>query len=321
MKKLFLLFSFSVVFLAVYPLPFRERVAELEQKAEKGDSAAMYHLATLYERGFDSIPSDSVRSDSLLRMAALRGYAPAQNLLGYRLYPLSPDSGIYWLRQAAAGGDLKAQSNLAYLLLQSDSSIDMTERARRDSIAAAMLAKGAEAGIPTSISTLADLYREGRGVERDTLRATLLYLEAVSGGLADAEIKLLSMNQGRYRAMQPGEALEEGLRAAKSGAHTVAFDLYMKAAEGNIPRAFTLLGDAYSSAKGTDYNHSLALSNYLKGAEGGDPSAQFILAELLEIFPDALPGTDSGRNPQYWYARAKEQGVNDAKEAMMRLFR
>ena len=310
-----------MVFLGIYPLTLGGRVAELEQKAEKGDSAAMYHLATLYERGYDSIPSDSARSDSLLRMAARRGYAPAQNLLGYRLYYHTPDSGIYWLRKAAASGDLKAQSNLAYLLLQSDSSIDMTERARRDSIAASMLTKGAEAGIATSISTLADLYREGRGVERDTLQATLLYLDAISGGLTDAEIKLLSMNQGRYSAMQPGEALEEGLRAAKSGAHTVAFNLYMKATEGNIPRAYTLLGDAYSSAKGTDYSHALALSNYLKGAEGGDPSAQFILAELLEIFPDALSGADSSRNPQYWYDRAKEQGVNDAKEAMTRLFR
>lgn len=334
MKKLLLIFSFSFLALTSWALTLRERVASLEKEADEGNAEAMYHLSTLYEHGFDSIAPDSIRSRALLDRAAMAGYAPAQNYLGFKLYPEQKDSAIYWLNKAAEGGERKALSNLAYILLEPDSLISPCERISRDSKAAELLAKAAEGGVPTAMASLADLYREGRGVEKDTLKAELLYLDAVSAGLEDAEMKLLSMSHERYGSLSPEEALKEGLRAAHSGAHTVAFNLYQKAAEGDIPRAHTLLADAYSSAKGTDYNHSLALQQYALGALGGDPSAQFILAELLEIFPDALSSIDlplntnnptstdnSQFNIQNLYDMAARSGITSAKEAFQALFR
>ncbi len=337
MKKLLLIFSFSLFAFASGALTLRERVTALEKEAGEGNAEAMYHLSTLYEHGFDSIPSDSLLSRSLLEKSALAGYAPAQNYLGFKLYPAEKDSAIYWLTKAADAGEMKAVSNLAYILLEPDSTLSPKLRSARDSQAVTLLTKASEAGVPTAMASLADLYREGRGVEKDTLQAELLYLDAVSAGLSDAEMKLLSMSHSRYSTLSPEQALEEGLRAARSEAHTVAFNLYRRAVEGNIPRAHTLLADAYSSAKGTDYSHDLALRHYAMGAMAGDPSAQFILAELLEIFPDALnslSGNDEMpaeilnrinthndySSPQYWYSLASQNGITSARDAFRRLF-
>ena len=334
MKKLFILFSFSAIAAIISlapPLPSRaqtlgERVEALEKKAAEGDAEAMYHLSTLYEPGFDSIAADSLRSRRFLKASAEGGYAPAQNYYGFLIYPSYKDAGLSWLAKAADQGDIKAVSNLGFLLLQPDSTINDEQRAEHDLKAAQLLSKAAQADLPAAMATLADLYREGRGVEQDSLEAERLYLGAVARGLPDAERKLLDMNFQRYQTLSPDSALAEGVRASRAGAYTVAFNLYSRAAEGEIPKAFALLGDAYSSAKGTDYNHDLAIRNYYSGAVGGDPSAQFILAELLEIFPDALKDIASEEapseyaSPDFWYEKASSAGVTSARDAFHRLF-
>lgn len=329
MKKLSTLFSFSALAISLFlalpsqALTLRERVEALEKKAAEGDAEAKYHLSTLYEHGFDSIPADSVRARQLLSEAAEGGYAPAQNYYGFLLYPSDHAAGREWLAKAAAQGDMKAVSNLGFLLLEPDSLLDAEQRSARDREAAELLHRAAEADIPTAMATLGDLYREGRGVPLDSLEAERLYLGAVARGLPDAERKLLDMNILRYQTLSPDSALTEGIRASKSGAYTVAFNLYSKAAEGRIPKAYSLLGDAYSSAKGTDYSHELAIRNYYAAAVGGDPSAQFILAELLEIFPDALKGLaplPEYSSPEFWYEKARAAGITSARAAFRRLF-
>lgn len=349
MKKLLLLFSFSLIVLSSWGLTLRDRVADLEAKGAGGDGEAMYHLSTLYEHGFDSIPADSIRAMELLHNSAAAGYAPAQNYLGFKLYKSDPTGAMEWLSKAAEGGEMKAVSNLAYILLEPDSAINMEERTSRDRRAAELLSQASEAGIAAAMTSLADLYSEGRGVAKDTLKAESLYLEAVGRNFPDAEKKLWIMNADRYNSLSPGEALRTGVRASRAGAYTVAFNLYSRAAEtpeeeeekllpDEMARLHTLLADAYSSAKGTDYNHDSALRHYALGAIGGDPSAQFILAELLEIFPDALNDMtiDSNalasgdhdqdiskedlRSPAYWYSRAAASGIMSAREAFARLF-
>lgn len=224
-----------------------EQIETLRCAAQKGDSAAMFHLSTLLERGFDTIPADSLQARTLLVEAARRGFPQAQNYLAFKIYDAQPDSALYWLHKAADAGNPTARANLAFLRLQKDSIIS------------------------------------------------------------------------------PQEALREGLNAAHAGAHPLAFHFYKIAADAGIPKAQTLIADAYSSAKGVDYNHDLALRYYIKAAEAGDPSAQFILAELLEIFPDALNKAEEVKNSEiktkeYYYKKAAEQGVTDAREAFRRLF-
>ena len=92
------------------------------------------------------------------------------------------------------------------------------------------------------------------------------------------------------------------------------------------PRANALLGDAYSKGIGVPYNHQKSIDNFYKAALEGDPSAQFILAELLEIFPDILKNTTTEHLeeefylPSYWYARAAEAGITDSESAYQRLY-
>lgn len=331
---LFLLFTATFIFnsraegVKEAPSPrafsLRQRIEALEKDSSP---EALYHLSILYENGYDSIARDSLRALSLLKTSAERGYAPAQNYLGFRLYTTRPDSALYWLERAAEGGDPKAMSNLAYLILSGQRAADSIISESAYARAVSLLSRSADEGVAPAMAALADLYREGKGVEIDTLRAESLYLDAVKGRFQEAEKKLLSMNLDRYASFSPEQALAEGLRAAQAGAFTVAFNLYSRAAQGDIPRAYTLLADSYSSAKGTDYNHEAALSNYILGALAGDPSAQFILAELLEIFPDALSDrlpegyTDEALSPSYWYALAAAAGVSSARQAADRLFK
>lgn len=318
-KHILLILAFLLPGLCMAVSPsLRDRVADLETRAEAGDSIAMFHLSTLFSCGFDSIPADSVRSVNLLRRSAEAGYPPAMNLLAVAdMKSGNRESAIFWLRKAADADDAKAANNLAFLMLQ-----DSTASPESDARAAQYLDFASRNGIPQAMATLGDLYAAGRGVARDSLQAEDLYLQAVSCGLRDAEVKLMAMNHQRYPFLSPHEALDRGLRAAHNGASTIAFRLFSQAAD-SIPRAMALLGDAYASARGVDYNHAKSIEWFLRAARAGDPSAQFILAEQLEIFPDLLAGEALPQDmlsPQYWYDRAADSGVTDAATAINHLF-
>lgn len=334
MRKLFYILLGAAVLCplaAAIPPDVAHTIANLRTEADKGDGKALFHLSTLYERGYDSIPADTALSLVLLHRSAETGYAPAENYLGYLLYegkmvPQQRDSALYWLDRAARHGDAKAASNLGFLLLNqptADSIADARKAAEYFEIAA-------KAQLPSAISQLADLYRTGRGVETDTLKAENLYLEACALGLENAEKKLLTMMWPKYQNLTPHEALKKGITAANAGADVAALSLYELAASAGEPKAYTLLGDAFSSARGTDYDHDNATAYYFQGAIHGDPSAQFILAEMLDIFPDALNNIleNSDINEElfpvltaapFWYEQASAQGVDDAREAMRRL--
>lgn len=267
-------------------------VERLEHAASAGDSSAMWHLATLYEHGYDSIPADTVRAIALLRASALKGYAPAQNYLGYlfkkgSMVAASRDSSLYWLERAAANGEPKALNNLAYMLITDTAAISASDSVRfADAIS--MLRRAADAGVPEAMAHLGDIYAAGKGVAPDTIAAKNYYLNATSRGLADAERRLWWLMGDKYNSLSPDSALQEGLKARDANAPTVAFRLFHKAAEAGIAQAYTLVADSYAGAKGVDYNHELSLQYYIKGALAGDAEAKRILKELLEIFPDIL---------------------------------
>lgn len=324
----FLLIAF-LFFSAGYPYAQRgdlsAMIANLKELAEKGDASALYHLSTLYEHGYDSVPADSLLSRKYLYQSAEKGYPAAMNYHGYLLYADSPtenrDTAIYWLEKAAEAGDFKAMNNLAYVLLDGSAGDDEVKRGIE------LLTAASVAGVPAATDRLADLYRLGKGVVTDTVMARKLYLEAISKGAPDSEKKLLSLLLLEFEKMSAEEALQEGIIMSEAGARRAAFILFNKAVENDNPKAHTLLADAYAGAKGTDYNNKKAMEHYVKGASGGDPSAQFILAELLEIFPDILSEySDLTLNPEmssptWWYEKAARQNVTDAATAIERLFK
>lgn len=259
--------------------------AGLREQAEKGDAGAMNYLGYLLVTGTDSVAQD----------------------IG---------EGLVWLTRAASAGDVKAASNLGWLYLQGD----ILEQDLEQSVA--WFLKAAEAGLPVARSVLGDLYRDGKGVGQDSLKADSLYREAFEGGLADAGYKLYDLNSSAYEKMTPEEMVETGKYYYLRGAPSQGVKLFYAAADSGNADALALLGDAYTRASGVPYDYDLSLKYYAKAAVKGNPSAQFVLGELLEIFPDALSKLEEGDFPEgisddasYWYSAASAGGVSDAETA------
>lgn len=299
----------------------------LIERAEAADADATYHLARLYETGYDSIPADTLQSVALFRRAAELGSLKAQNYYGYLLYNgigMKRDvaKGLEWISQAAIGGDLSAANNLGYMILTSD----MPEQQKAYKEAAHWLEKAADGGVPSAMSMLADLYREGKGVEKDTLQAVALYNRAIEAGMPDSQLKLLEMMHQDWSRLEPEEAVATGIYYYTHRAPTIGVTLFEQAAEQGNAQAMALMGDALTRALGASYDYDLGLDYYFRAAVAGNPSAQFVIAELLEIFPDAL---DSFRidksgdyaDPHYWMEKAARAGVFSAEDATQTLLK
>lgn len=226
---LFLIMIASLIAAAMTP-EARRSFEAFQQRAEAGDPAAQFRLSAILEKGYDSIPTDSARALCLVRRAAQADYPPALNYLGYlygtgyivagdTLQKVNKDSMITCLTKAADLKDPKAISNLAYLLLESNS--------------------------------------------RDTVSDATLQAKA--------------------------ETVDSTLQA----------------------KAYALLGHAYSHGIGVTYDHTEANRCFAKAALLGDPAAAFIIAETLEIFPDAisslLPPEEAAKMPDA--ATLKEQAA------------
>lgn len=291
----------------------RRAFRQFEQRAENGDAEAQYRLATVLETGWDSVPGDSVRALELMRRSAQAGFPPAMNYLGYlygkgykvgdrELIPVDRDSSVMWLRRSADAGDPRAVSNLAYLLLNDTASAYPSEarlQAQNDSIAFVYLQKGASAQIPTAFSMLGDMYRDGRWVKRDTLKAAANYEAALERGLGDAEARLIALMGHRWQRLSQDSAFHLGLRYYTGYAPGAGVLLLEHASEipdttgitdttGISARAMALLGDAYSRGVGVKYSHDKSLEYFARAALAGNPSAMYILAETLEVFPEVL---------------------------------
>lgn len=330
----------------------RRAFRQFEQRAENGDAEAQYRLATILETGWDSVPADSVRALDLMQRSARNGFPPAMNYLGYlygkgykvgdrKLIPVDSDSSVMWLRRSADAGDPRAVSNLAYLLLNDTASACSTEarlhtQVQNDSIAFVYLQKGASAQIPTAFSMLGDMYRDGRWVKRDTLKAAANYEAALERGLGDAEARLIALMGHRWQRLPQDSAFNLGLRYYTGYAPGAGVLLLERAAEvpdtvGIGARAIALLGDAYSRGVGVKYNHDKSLEYFARAALAGNPSAMYILAETLEVFPDALqdlpadfPDRDVAvsrlSDPARLRAEADRCGIHTSTDAHRALF-
>jgi TPR repeat protein len=336
----------------------RRAFRQFEQRAENGDAEAQYRLATVLETGWDSVPADSVRALSLMQRSAQNGFPPAMNYLGYlygkgyevgnrELIPVDRDSSLMWLRRSADAGDPRAVSNLAYLLLNDTVSTLSSEtrlhtKAQNDSIAFVYLQKGASAQIPTAFSMLGDMYRDGRWVKRDTLKAAANYEAALERGLGDAEARLIALMGHRWQRLPQDSAFNLGLRYYTGYAPGAGVLLLEHASEipdttgitdtiGITARAMALLGDAYSRGVGVKYSHDKSLEYFARAALAGNPSAMYILAETLEVFPDALQDLPSDfpdreaaisrlSDPARLRRQASSSGIRTSTDAHRALF-
>lgn len=353
----------------------RRSFRAFEERAVGGDPEAQYRLALVLETGWDSVPSDSLRALDFIRRSAMAGYPPAMNYLGYiyrdgykaegrELITVNNDSARQWLRRSADKGDARAMANLAFLILETDSATCCRcRREENDSIAYGYLLAAAEQKVPTALSMLGDLSRYGRIVKKDTLKAMTYYENALQQGLEDAEVRLISLMHTRWQALPADSALNLGIRYYLSYAPAAGVILFEQAVDSSANQRFdnicdtvgmttakevaakgmVLLGNAYSRGIGVKYDHLKSLGYFAGSALLGNPSAMFILAETLEIFPDALndlrenaasirnllPSSNADfetrmleiSNPQWLRSHAGEAGIVSAHDADKAIFK
>lgn len=334
MRKLLLIFPLlmAAMLMAAFRSPEEraEAVRDVESRAEAGDPEALYQLALLYEKGFDSIPADSVKFISYLTDAAEKDWLPAQNYLGYLLLRDGRGKeGLHWIERAAIAGDAKAQGNLGFLLLDDG---EASQNVRLGIVAdnekaAFWLQRAAAAGVATASSMLGDLYRDGRSVPQDSLQAATCYYAAIDAGLADAAYKLEAMEGKQWEQLAPADQLRLGLYLYTHRVPDLAIPVFQRLADGgsSVPRdirsaSLALLGDAYTRALGVGYDHDRSLEYYFRAAELGNAPAQFVISELLEIFPDALDELSTAP-PTAGQLReaAARGGITSAEEATVSL--
>lgn len=228
---------------------------DLSERAHKGDPEAMNRLGFYFFHGTEG---------------------KVQNL----------DSALFWIEKAAAAGNVRAASNLGYMLSQD-------ERVPHDyAKALKWLSFASSKGLPQAHAMLADMLKGGMGIAPDTLRAIPLYEKAIKAGVPDAGLKLLNMMGRKWHSLPSDSLMNLAKRHYAKGSGAIAADLLEEGSRRGLPEADLWLGEAYARGRGVGYSHSKSLYHYLKAALAGNETARRNIAETLEFFPDALSGAE-----------------------------
>lgn len=118
-------------------------------------------------------PKDDVLAMKWFRIAAEKGYAPAENNLGFlyaegRGAPRNDTEAVRWYRRAADRKYPPAETSLGMMYAQGRGV------PQSDSEALSLYSAAANQGYPQAKANLAEMYREGRGVARDDMTAGFL---------------------------------------------------------------------------------------------------------------------------------------------------
>lgn len=305
--------------------PRSEALRSLQQAADSGNPAACFHLARLYESGDRLVEADPRRALRLYTQAADSSYPPALNYLGYVRFngmlgtEINPDTAIRLIERAAMLGDMSAAANLGWLLSQKGTDVkNDTEKA------VYWLRKAARSGSYLPLEAIADIYRQqGQQVLEEA------YLDSAAlKGSVQAASRIMEIRANRYASMPADSLMKEALHYYHGGAPVLGIRMMeeMKGREDaeESDKALATAIEAQLTSQGLilpyDYERSLAL--FLKAAETGDPSAQYIVAETIDITPDAFKDVESSRPPltaSEWREAASRAGITDARSALSRL--
>ena len=227
------------------------------------------------------------------------------------------------LNKKAREGDAAAQNLLGFKYYNGEDVIQNVDSALY------WISLAAEKGNITAAANLGFLFTESPLIPKDEEKGIQWLGIAAKGGVRGAELRLVELMEDKWRNLPSDSILSLGLDFYTSKAHIAGVKLFEIAAEENNPQALALLGDAYSKGLGVPYNHQKSVFYFYKAAILGNPSARFILAELLDFFPDALSEFkkdyradkyEEETDAAYWYEKAAAQGVTDAETAFNLLF-
>lgn len=267
-----------------------ENFAEVERRAETGDAAAQYTLATMYRSGV-GVRRDLAQAVVWYRKAAEQGNAKAEEGLG-AMYQygagIERDSAqaIAWYRKAAEQDDADAANDLGALY---EAQQDFAQ-------AVAWFQKAAAQDNGNAEYNLAMMYQRGLGVGKDPSQAAAWLQKAAAHGIARAQNDLAVM----YR---DGDGVPKDPKQAA--------DLLQKAAAQGYAPAEDNLGWAYQNGQGVQINDYLAMDWYQKAAAQGNAYAENSIGWM---FQEGIEVPKDFTQAAAWYQKAAAQG-NAAAEA------
>jgi TPR repeat protein len=121
---------------------------------------------------------------------------------------------------------------------------------------------------PWLLTRIAELYAEGKGVDKNPARAVDLLNKAAAKGFAPAKTQL-------------GLSYQKGIGVVED--HRTAAQLFREAAEEGDSKAMAVLGVAYLGGDGVEKDEARGCDLVRKAAETGDAEAQSTLSLMYEI--------------------------------------
>ena len=222
--------------------------------------------------------------------------------------------------QRAEAGDPEAQFRLSAILEQGYDSIPVdSARALR------LVMQSADTGYPPALNYLGFLYGKGYVTNGDTLlranRDSMIHYIIKAAGLNDPK----ATANLAYLLLQDSTFVDSGgsVKTRECGVQiTDSAGCVESQGQNQIKaKAYAMLGHAYAHGIGVQYNHREANRSFAKAAILGDPAASYIMAETLEIFPDALTDLltkeEQSQLPDKvsLRKRAEEAGITTADQA------
>lgn len=181
------------------------------------------------------------------------------------------EGALVWLRRAAEGGYLQAQTDLAGIYLSGSRDGKVKPEPAE---AFRWFTAAAEQGSKEAYLFLGMLRYDGKGMFKDEIAAVAHWRVAAEADIAEAQFRL-----GRVLARRP-DSSKEGIdwlrRAVREGQR------------GGVPQAATALGAIYMKGINVPADAAEAAKWYELGATGGDPLAQLVFSQML-MLGDPVP--------------------------------
>lgn len=268
-----------------------------------GIGASAYNLAFMYLHGEGVEENEKTAIDYFL-IAAQKGIIPAQRIiskeyLSGRILGQDYEEARKWIEKAAMKGDSEAQLELGRFYFS-----DLGFKDEKKGFE--WVAKAAEQGNAEAEYIVGGCYQYAIGVDEDPVQADTWFSKAADNGHSRAQYEL-------------GHNLIDGHGNRKDVTRGV--ELLKSAADANIREASKELADLFflgvENYQGQrKYTNPSEAQKYAKIAvqDDKDGAAQYRLATILHIsFDNPSAATE-------WYIRAAENGNDDAKLALAKLY-
>ena len=177
----------------------------------------------------------------------------------------------------------------------------------------------AKKGYSKAQYSLGMMYEKGKGVNKDSDRAKKWFQYAADQGLAKAQKKLNSNQEGNPKTLDQNSIklntknLENGLNALNKQNYATAHKLFLELAEqGNVDAQYNL-GLMYGKGKGVKKDYRKAIKWWVLAANQGNGKAQTNLGWMYEI---GIGVQKDAHKAAHWYQIASNQGIAKAQDKL-----